>query len=205
MPLPHFFSGSLLLIKSSRFIRPLFQSSLAIWSFSSHKSCLLRSSSPWSMSQLKTKLVRLKANVFTTAPPIVNNKDAIFYQKWEAINPAPTIKSVITSFSSLRFLVSLYGLSRRTARWSFIDLFNILGVSSSGGATGYFLWPCLCPCLSQFSCLCCSLNFCCYILSSFLCLILNHLEAYICLCLLKNLLLITHVLTHPDKSQYRSQ
>ena len=80
MPLPHFFLRSLFFrIKSSRFIRSLFHSSLALWSFLSAKSCLLCSSSPWSMSLLKTKLVPLKTNALTTAPLIVTNNDAIYF------------------------------------------------------------------------------------------------------------------------------
>ena len=73
------FSRSHLLIKSSQFIRFLFHSSLALWSFSSAKSRLLRSSLSWSVSLLKTKLVPLKANTFTTAPSIVNNNDATYF------------------------------------------------------------------------------------------------------------------------------
>ena len=44
------FSRSLLLTKSSHFIRSLFHSSLALWSFSGVKSCLLFSPSPWSVN-----------------------------------------------------------------------------------------------------------------------------------------------------------
>ena len=40
----------------------LFHSSLAFWSFSSAKSCLSRSSSPWSVRLLKTKLLPIKVN-----------------------------------------------------------------------------------------------------------------------------------------------
>ena len=77
-----FFSLSFLLIKSICFILFLFHSLLALWSFSSVKSCLLHSFSPWSISLLKKKLVPLKANAFITVLPSVNNTDDIlfFYQ-----------------------------------------------------------------------------------------------------------------------------
>ena len=77
-PLLHFFH-LVCYIKPNCFIRSLFHSFLALWSFSSAKSCLLRSSSPWSVSLLKTKLLPLKADAFTTTPPIVNNNDAIYF------------------------------------------------------------------------------------------------------------------------------
>ena len=89
------------------------------------------------------------------------------------------------SFSSLCFLVSIFRLSSRTAGITFL--------SASGGSRAIFYGPCLFPCLKQFSCLCCSLEFCCYILSLFQCLSLNRLEACARLCLLKNLPLIMYV------------
>ena len=78
-PFLHFFFFFIFLIRSRRFIRSLFHSYLALWSFSSAKSCLLRYSVPWSGSLLKTNLVPLKTSAFTTAPRIVYNTDAIYF------------------------------------------------------------------------------------------------------------------------------
>ena len=91
MPLPHFYY-LVCYIKLSRFIRSLFHSSLVLWSFSSTKSGLLRSSSPWSVSLLKKKLVPLKANAFTTEPTFVNNNDAIYFLP-KMISNQPTLNN----------------------------------------------------------------------------------------------------------------
>ena len=132
-----FFSISLLLIKLSRFIQSLFYSSLALWIFSSAKSCVLRSYSPWSVSMLKRIFVLLKANVYTKAPPILNNNDAIYFLRKMIRNqppplhppPPPTVKSMMTSFSWLCFFVSIFRLSCRTA-----------GITILGHGGGKFLW-----------------------------------------------------------------
>ena len=77
------FSRSPLVIKSSRLIGSLFHSSLALWSFSSSKSCLLHSSSLWSVNPLNRKLVLLNAvalnAVLKTLLRNVNNNDAIYF------------------------------------------------------------------------------------------------------------------------------
>ena len=160
------FSHSLLLIKSSLFIPSSFHLPLVLWGFSSAKSCLLRFFSPWSVSLLKTTLVPLKANAFITAPPIVTNNDAIYFLPTMISNqPSPHNKCAMASFSSLCFPVSIFRLSYRVAG------ITILG--TSGLTTAIFYDRSLYLCLSQFSCLCCSLKFCCCISSSFQCLSLN--------------------------------
>ena len=50
---------------------------------------------------------------FTTAPPIVNNNDAIYFlPKIVSNQPSPTMKIVMASFSSLCFSVSIHGVGR---------------------------------------------------------------------------------------------
>ena len=125
------FSRSLLLIKSSRFIRSLLHSSLARCIFSSGKSCLLLSSSPWSVNLLKTKLVPLKGNVFTTAPPIVNNNDAIYFLPKVLSNQPPN-----KEYNGYFFIIVLFGkhfgLSRRAT-----------GITALGTVGDNFLWSML--------------------------------------------------------------
>ena len=197
MPLPHFFHVAFCWWNQAvsfdpHSIHPLLF--VALWSLSIVKSCLLRSSSPWSVSLLKTKLVPLKANALNTAPPIVNNNDAIYFLPKMISNQSnPTIKSAMTSFSLLFFSVSIFRLSCRAA------VIIILGISSSGWVMGNFLWSLF------ISCLCYSPKFFCCILLSSLCLSLNRLEACMCLCPLKNLPLIMHIQTSADTSQYRCQ
>ena len=97
----------------------------------------------------------------------------------------------MASFSSLWFLVSTFRLWGGSCWIGGITFF----LGTSGTSVPIFYDPCLYPYLTQSSCLCCSLNFCCCIPSPFQCLSLNCLEACISLCLLKNLSLIMHVLT----------
>ena len=86
MPLPRFFSRSFFF----RFIRSSFYSSLALWKLLIAKSCLLCSSSQWSVTLLKTKLVSLKANALNMAPPIVNKNDVIYFlPKMISNQPSP--------------------------------------------------------------------------------------------------------------------
>ena len=110
----------------------------------------------------------------------------------------PTIKSVIASYSSLCFSLSIFGLSCRTAG------ITILGKSSSGG--GNFLWPLL---MSLFEPIFMSVLLTKTLLLYPFVFPMSKFKSlgsmYICLCPLKNLPLITHVLTPPDTSQYRCQ
>ena len=156
----------------------------------------------------------LKANSFIKAPAIVNNDAIYFLPKMESSQLSPTINYIMASLSSLCFSVSIFKFSCWVIRRSFAGLSVLFIIITLSCATlpalpstseDNFYDPCLCLCLSQFSCLCCSIKFCCCILLFFQCLSFSHLEACIYPCLLKNLLLITHVLAPPDTSQYQWQ
>ena len=71
------------------------------------------------------KISTAKTSAFITAPSTVNNNDAIYFLP-KMISNQPTVKSVMTSFSSLCFSANIFGLSCRATG------ITILGTSSSG-------------------------------------------------------------------------
>ena len=87
-----------------------FQISLALWIFSIAKSSFWRSFLPWSIVLLKKKLMPLKVNALITAPPIVNNTDAIYFLAtrrklfWHKMMPRNLTKS-----THYFYLVCVYG------------------------------------------------------------------------------------------------
>ena len=88
----------------------------------------------------KTKLELPKANAFTTALPIVNNNDTIyFYQKWQVIKPFPTIKSVMASFPSLCFSASILRLCGLATPTTSCQATGITVLGTSGLTTDNFL------------------------------------------------------------------
>ena len=83
----------LLLVKWGCLILSSIHLSPALWNFSSVKSCLLRSFSPWSANLLKKILVPLRTNACITETPIGNNADTIYfvflrrYDFWHHLKP----------------------------------------------------------------------------------------------------------------------
>ena len=83
---------------------------LALWIFSIAKSSFWRSFLPWSIVLLKKKLMPLKVNALITAPPIVNNTDAIYFLAtrrklfWHKMMPQNLTKS-----THYFYLVCVYG------------------------------------------------------------------------------------------------
>ena len=170
------------------------------------------------------KFTKQKINALITAPPIVNNTDAIYYHLHVNVfdiafvlltSHAPcglvffvfvifcrltknekqsSIKSVMVCSSSLRifnkhFLVQ-YRLLMLSHKAIFYQLIWALHCFM-GSSTEFWCFN-FCQGQLYVICLCCLLKAGCYTLPSFLCLCLNYVEAFKCLHLLQNLLLIIH-------------
>ena len=113
-----FFSRSLLLINSSRFIRASFHLSLALRSFSSAKSCLFCSFAPWSVSILNARLAQPNAVALNTELRIliriVNNNAIYLLPKMVSNQSSSHNQTAMASFSSLCFSVSIFRLDCAT-------------------------------------------------------------------------------------------
>ena len=82
----------------------------------------------------------VKANAFTTAPPITNINDAIYFlTKMITISPAPTIKIFMASFSSLCFSVKIFRFCDIVTLNGSCRATEITVFGTSGFTTGSFL------------------------------------------------------------------